>query len=238
MGKDLDDRNFTRSKSGVYGTSGWMTRKEMKSVLEVSSPANARGIILGHKNGSLICLPENETQKKIAEDNMGLVGTVIKENVRNVNNLGIFTYQDIFQIGCVGLTKAAMNYQPGKEKFCTCAYIYIRNEIFNALDYATVRRRRESTADTETLLSSVPACDDFEDNLSELDAILDAAKSQANGVTAKGIDALKLMAEGYSCREIGELMGGVSANNITAWISKARAFLKNDRDISMLRDSI
>ena len=56
---DTDDRNFARSKSGVYGTAGWMTPKEMRNVLEVSAPENARGIILGHKNGSVICLPEN-----------------------------------------------------------------------------------------------------------------------------------------------------------------------------------
>ncbi|MCL2299371.1 MAG: type IV secretory system conjugative DNA transfer family protein [Firmicutes bacterium] len=57
--KDLDDRNFTRSKSGTYGTAGWMDDKEMKSVLEVSSPGNAAGIILGQKNGSVLCLPED-----------------------------------------------------------------------------------------------------------------------------------------------------------------------------------
>ena len=61
-------------------------------------------------------MPLNEMQQKFVEDNMGLVGTVIKENVNNVNNLGIFTYQDIFQIGCVGLTKAAINYKPGRDK--------------------------------------------------------------------------------------------------------------------------
>ena len=62
--KDADDRNFTRSKSGVYGTAGWMTLKEMKTVLEVASPENARGIILGQKNGSVICLPENTRLNK------------------------------------------------------------------------------------------------------------------------------------------------------------------------------
>ena len=61
---DKDDRNFARSKSGVYGTAGWMTPKEMKNVLEVSSPQNARGVILGHKNGSVICLPENTRLNK------------------------------------------------------------------------------------------------------------------------------------------------------------------------------
>ncbi|MCL2816251.1 MAG: type IV secretory system conjugative DNA transfer family protein, partial [Oscillospiraceae bacterium] len=62
--KDNDDRNFARSKSGVYGTAGWMNPKEMRNVLEVSSPDNARGIILGHKNGSVICLPEDTRLNK------------------------------------------------------------------------------------------------------------------------------------------------------------------------------
>lgn len=57
--RDVDDRGFTRSKNGTYGTAGWMNDKEMKSVLEVSSPAKAEGVILGQKNSSVICLPEN-----------------------------------------------------------------------------------------------------------------------------------------------------------------------------------
>lgn len=61
---DLDDRNFSRSKSGTYGTAGWMNDKEMKSVLEVTSPANAKGIILGQKNGSIICLPRDTKLNK------------------------------------------------------------------------------------------------------------------------------------------------------------------------------
>jgi len=183
-------------------------------------------------------MPLNEIQRKMVEDNMGLVSAVIKKNVKNINNLGIFTYQDILQIGRLGLSKAAMNYIPGEGKFSTCAYIYIRNEIFNALDYATVRRRKEDIIDVETIIDSITVQYDLEDTASEIEKMLDSAKSQANGVVAKGIDAIRLMADGYTCREIGELMGGVSANNITAWISKARVFLKNDPDISALRESI
>ena len=183
-------------------------------------------------------MPLNEKQK-LVEDNIGLVGTVIKENVKNVNNLGIFTYQDIFQIGCLGLTRAAANYIPGKEKFSTCAYIYIRNEIFNALDYATVRRRKEEIVDPDTVLDLLLAQNpqsEFEETASELEKMLDAAKSRATGVAVKGIDAIRLMAQGYKCREIGEMMGGASANDVTAWVSKARAFLKTDPDILALRD--
>jgi len=183
-------------------------------------------------------MPLNNMQQKLVEDNLGLVGTVIQENVRNVNKLGVFNYEDIFQIGCEGLSKAAMNYKAGKNKFSTCAYIYIRNEIFNALDYATVRRRNEEIVDSEIVQGLIPTQDEFEDSSSDLNKMLDAVKARATGVVAKGIDAIRLMAEGYTCREIGELMGGVSANNITAWISKARAFLKNDPDITAFREAI
>ena len=50
------------------------------------------------------------------------------------------------------------------------------------------------------------------------------AERSAAGVTAKGIRALRLMADGYTAREIGEQMGA-SANNVTAWVSRARRYL-------------
>lgn len=36
-----DDRGFTKSKAGTYGTADWMTEKELKSVLELSTPEKA-----------------------------------------------------------------------------------------------------------------------------------------------------------------------------------------------------
>ena len=62
---DYDPRNFTRSKRGPYGTSGWMNEKELRSVLEVASPERAKGIILGKtERGSVICLPEDTRLNK------------------------------------------------------------------------------------------------------------------------------------------------------------------------------
>ena len=46
-GKEHDPRGFTKSKSGAYGTASWMTEKEMKNLLEVTTPAKAEGVILG-----------------------------------------------------------------------------------------------------------------------------------------------------------------------------------------------
>ena len=61
---DYDDRNFAVSKSGTYGSASWMKDKEMKQVLETSSPVNATGIILGQKKGSVICLPDDTRLNK------------------------------------------------------------------------------------------------------------------------------------------------------------------------------
>lgn len=58
-GTSYDERGFTKSKHGTYGTADWMTEKEMKSVLEVSTPEKATGMILGERKGQLICLPED-----------------------------------------------------------------------------------------------------------------------------------------------------------------------------------
>jgi DNA-directed RNA polymerase specialized sigma subunit len=109
-------------------------------------------------------------ERMLVEENMGLVGKVIKDKVRDITNIGIFTYDDLFQIGCIGLCKAAAAHMPDKGRFSTYAYMLIHNEIFSALEYATLRKNRE----------------------------------------------------------IGERMGGVSANNVSAWVARARRFLRSD----------
>ena len=43
-----------------------------------------------------------EQQKKV-EQNMRLVGKVIKDKVHGTNQLGIYSYDDIVQIGYIGL---------------------------------------------------------------------------------------------------------------------------------------
>lgn len=47
-----DDRGFTKSKAGTYGTADWMTEKELKSVLELSTPERATGMILVSEKAS------------------------------------------------------------------------------------------------------------------------------------------------------------------------------------------
>lgn len=55
-----DKRNLTYSDKGTYGTSGFMTDKEMSEVLElVKDVSHCRATILGVLRDRLVCLPEN-----------------------------------------------------------------------------------------------------------------------------------------------------------------------------------
>lgn len=55
-----EERNFTFSDNGTYGTSGWMTLEEMDGTLElVSHLRNNRGVVLGTLDGKAVCLPES-----------------------------------------------------------------------------------------------------------------------------------------------------------------------------------
>jgi len=53
------DRNFTYSKKGTYGTSGWMNQEEMDGVLELVSDLRSHpGTILGTLNHKVVCVPK------------------------------------------------------------------------------------------------------------------------------------------------------------------------------------
>ena len=71
-----------------------------------------------------------EQQKKV-EENIRLVRKVINDKIHGPYQLGIYTYDDIFQIGCIGLCKAAATDKGGT--FSTYAYRLIWNEICDAL---------------------------------------------------------------------------------------------------------
>ena len=59
-----DPRGFTVSKTGTYGTAGWMTAREMKEVFELTTPSKAEGNILGQHKGTLVCLPKDTRLNK------------------------------------------------------------------------------------------------------------------------------------------------------------------------------
>ena len=163
-------------------------------------------------------------QKQVVENNMGLVGKVIKDKVHGLGYEGVFTYDDLFQIGCIGLCKAAATDKGGC--FSTYAYRLIWNEICDALISATRKKQIEKTLEdansfaiSEDETTSVLSLIEFHD-------ILTQVKSRANGVTSRGIKCLELSAEGYKSREIGKMMAADAAT-VRMWMTKARRFLMN-----------
>ena len=53
------DRNLIYSSKGTYGTAGFMSRKELKGVLDlVPNIKKHHGIILGELDGQVVCVPE------------------------------------------------------------------------------------------------------------------------------------------------------------------------------------
>ena len=58
-GNEYDPRGFKKSKTGTYGTATWMSEKELKEIMEVTTPAKAEGVILGEYDGKTVCMPKD-----------------------------------------------------------------------------------------------------------------------------------------------------------------------------------
>ena len=164
-----------------------------------------------------------EQQKKV-ETNMGLVGKVIKDKVRNINSIPGYTYDDLFQIGCIGLSKAAATDKGGT--FSTYACRLIWNEICDALAYSTRKYSKEDSTDYVCLKYDYNSSKTQGNTKFELYDVLKSAKSNVSPSVALGIDAMLLMSNGYTAKDIGARFGKTT-NTITALVSKAKKYLRS-----------
>lgn len=168
----------------------------------------------------------SQSQQRKVEENLGLVGKVIKDKVHDPGRNSIYSYDDLYQIGCIGLCKAAYSDRGGC--FSTYAYRIIWNEICTALIYANRRAARECEWNPELLCQ-----EQTPDEYSELDMILDRLEAESSKAMAKGIRAVRLNAAGYSCAEIGNIFGE-STKCVTARISRTRKYLRSHPDLTAL----
>lgn len=170
----------------------------------------------------LALTPEEQVR---VEENMGLVGDVLKKYIHAPPPGSVYSKEDLYQIGCIGLCKAVKSDKGAHAgAFSTYACRLIRNEIYDALEYSTRRGREMATDPGE--MPQVRLEDELEQHVL-CGALLDQfsrAEVLATGTAAKGLQAIRLLAAGYSNREIGEQFG-VPANHVTAWVAKARKFL-------------
>ena len=163
----------------------------------------------------------NADQKLKVESNMGLVGKVIKDKVHNINDIPGYTYDDLFQIGCIGLCKAAATDKGGT--FSTYAYRLIWNEICDALIHSSRKYSKEESTDDVIIIPEKEKELNPYDKI-ELYDLIEKAKSSAPPSTVLGINALVLMNKGYTAKDIGKHLGK-TPNTITALVSKARKYL-------------
>lgn len=173
-----------------------------------------------------------EAQQKKVTDNMGLVNKVIREKVHSPYNVGMFTYDDLYQIGCVGLCKAATTDKGGT--FSTYAYRLIWNEICDALIYATRRQSHEILIEDEEQLADYHTDMNYEEKHKRevTRAAVEKAKDSATPFVARCIDVLLRHTAGETCKEIGATMG-ISDKQVAAYVSKARKYLKSHPDMQM-----
>ena len=164
-------------------------------------------------------------------DNYGLIAKVLKDCNGFFGNTGIYTRDDLMQIGSIGLMKAIDSFRPEKKcRFSTYAYVLIRNELVNEVMKEN-RRHSHETLDTEDdyyLTAGAftnPEHDpgEYEDLL----RILQRAKENAPDGIKLGIDAIILMSQDYSGSEIA-LMLGIKPGNARVCINRARKYLREN----------
>ena len=110
-----------------------------------------------------------EMQRKV-EENMGLVGKVISDKIHGLNAPSFYSYDDLFQIGCIGLCKAA--YSDCGGTFSTYAYRFIWNEICDALRYGVKKSKAEQLLeDINSIRAEETAAPSFETQVECIETI-------------------------------------------------------------------
>ena len=168
-------------------------------------------------------------QQLVVEQNMGLVGKVIQDKVHGLGQGTAFAYEDLFQIGCIGLCKAAATDKGGC--FSTYAYRLIWNEICDELIRSSRFERyhcqlKEDGDLTDHTISKEDPCI----CLLEQKVLLEKVKERAVGSVAKGISCLEMSVQGYTSAEIGKCMHAEAAT-VRMWMTSARRFLKEQPEI-------
>lgn len=164
-------------------------------------------------------------QQQLVEENLGLVRAVIGRCVSNPGKTGSLDYDDLYQIGCIGLCKAAHAFVPDKAKFPTYAYVLIRNEIYRALEHASYSKKYEQLEDDMDARPELSQPDEMAAVNIRTD--LRAIQQRLSGVARKGIEVILLQGEGQTCQDISALYN-VPSNYISAWSAKARKMLAQE----------
>ena len=186
---------------------------------------------------------QHEIDQKFNE-NINLIHFVINRFLQNKENLNILCSQeDLFQVGSIGLFHAITSYNEKSGAFSTYATNIIRNRIYNELRDTADRTSDFSVSlddeDTSYIENNVSLRYNYhetvEDKLFEMSQkeVMYAIADRYTGISKKGVLALQLMTEGYTCKTIAKIFN-TDDKTLTAWISRARSKLKKEPEILKL----
>ena len=170
-------------------------------------------------------------QEKMVLDNKNLVHCVIYKYRHIFGKNSVHEYEDLEQIGTVGLIKAAKTYNPNtKLSFSNYAYVCIRNELISAATEDVKKNGLTDACDNEAVLICKNPASSIEDEIaySDLVALLHKIKQPLCRTLQIGIDAMILMSLGYTPRDAAE-MYGIQASNIWTYIKRARQVVQKDK---------
>ncbi|MCR5173344.1 MAG: sigma-70 family RNA polymerase sigma factor [Oscillospiraceae bacterium] len=180
-----------------------------------------------------------EYQRILTEQHLGLVDRVIRSRIKLSAN-PLLTYDDLYQVGCMALCRAAMHYDQKCGTFEAFAYRVVYHAM---IDHC----RSQNTANAHTadmmpddegesiVLRSYGKEVDYDSLVMDglVRGCLEDCRKRYTGVARKGIEAILLKSLGCSTREIAD-KHGTSVNNVNAWISRARSRLLKEPEIRAL----
>lgn len=166
----------------------------------------------------------SDEERKLIEENLEVVKIVILTNFRYNNNVVGLSFEDLYQVGCLALCESVKKYNYST-KFSTFAFIVVKSKLLTYCKKINENNKRTSYIVYDDVVDKT----EITSRIYEYEILkkLSVIKSNSRGVTLKGIIALELKVKGFTGREIAD-MYGVSTNNVSAWIARAKSKLGNE----------
>ena len=151
---------------------------------------------------------------KLVEENIKLVGYALNKYFKKFREIYPYLEEDLYQDGCIGLFQAAKKYNTDKGAFSTIAMKYIRGRMttffkrYVKKHYSYKFKSMESTILDSNDSDSIRLMDILPSNDNITDFRLYSLEKRVKHSDINDIDIIvKMIADGYSQREIGKQIG-------------------------------
>ena len=175
-------------------------------------------------------------QRDLVEEHMHIVDRVIGKHF-DVKGGAYMSFEDLYQTGCEALCRAAMQYQPARGAFYALAYKCVYNALIDYCRKVNTSFRKVSVKGIWELEQSCEGHTSFMANVIRANTLMFLGEyaERYGGIAQKGIEAMIMKQCGCTRREVAEHFG-TTGNNVNAWISRARAKLRKEKEMQILRD--